>query len=80
MSRVFKKERDGRITVSVNFKFEGSFLEMEEDIQKTLNELGLQATLEALKTFDTDGSPIEVSGEHLTSKGSQKKTFQRPME
>lgn len=80
MNSQIKQEEDGSITVSVNVKLEGSFMEIEELIQKTVNEVGLQATMTALESFDTDGSPIEVSGKRMTSKGKEKKTFQRPME
>ena len=52
----------------------GSMLNSEEQIAAALNEAGLQATQEALEQFDTDGSPIEVKGEVLTSKGKQKKS------
>ena len=80
MSSQIKQEEDGSITISVNVKLEGSFMEMEELIQKSVNEVGLQATLTALESFDTDGSPIEVLGKRMTSKGKQKKTSQRPTE
>jgi len=79
MENLIKHENDGSITISVNVKLTGSFLEMEESIQKAVNEVGLQATLTALESFDTDGSPIEVSGKRMTSKGKQKKRFLRPM-
>lgn len=75
-----KKEKDGSYTISVNLKLEGSMLEMEESIQESVNEIGLHATLLALKEFDTDGSPIEVKGKKYTSKGSEKKTIKRHME
>jgi len=80
LSNLIKQESDGSITISVNVKLTGSFLEMEENIQQSVNEAGLQATLTALQSFDTDGSPIEVSGKTMTSKGKQKKTSQRLME
>jgi hypothetical protein len=52
MSSKLKKESDGSYTVSVNFKFEGSMLEIEEHIQEMVNEMGLKATLAALEKFD----------------------------
>jgi hypothetical protein len=33
-------------------------LEMEELIQKAVNEIGVTATEKALERFDTDGSPL----------------------
>ena len=73
-----KKERDGSYTFSINMKFDGSMLEMEEKIAQMVNELGIGATLEALKRFDTTGGAIEQKGERLTSKGVKKKHTTRP--
>lgn len=75
-----KQEKDGSYTISVNVKLEGSMLEMEESIQESVNEIGLHATLLALKEFDTDGEPIKLKGEKYTSKGVEKKTIKRLME
>ncbi len=73
MKREIREEADGSITLSVNFKLEGSMLEMEEHIQQMVNEMGLKATLKALEKFDADGTPIIVGGKALTSKGKVKK-------
>ena len=62
MSSKIQKESDGSYTVSVNVKFEGSMLEMEDKIQEMVNEIGLKATLEALKQFDTKGESIQKGG------------------
>jgi hypothetical protein len=75
-----KAEQDGSYTFSVNMKLDGSMLEMENDIQGVVKKLGIEATLRALKNFDTDGSPIKWKGEVLSSKGKQKKRSKRPME
>jgi hypothetical protein len=80
MESDIKQEKDGSYTVSVNFKLEGSMLEMEEHILEMVNTIGLKATMEALGKFDTDGKPIEVKGEKLTSKGEQKKSSKPRME
>lgn len=77
MKSEIKQEQDGSYTLSVNLKLEGSMLEMEERIQEMANELGLKATLEALRKFDADGTPIQVKGQTLTSKGPQKKSSKR---
>ena len=74
MSSKIQKESDGSYTVSVNVKFEGSMLEMEDKIQEMVNEMGLKATLEALKQFDTSGESIQKGSDRLTSKGSEKKS------
>ena len=78
MKSEIKQEQDGSYTLSVNLKLEGSMLEMEEHIQEMVNELGLKATLEALRKFDADGRPIQLKGKTLTSKGAQKKSSKRP--
>jgi len=82
MSKRIKRESDGSYTVSVNLKFgkELSFLEKEEQIQEAVNLMGVEATLEALKELDTDGSGIEVDGEKMSSKGLKKKATKRPTE
>ena len=55
-------------------------LNSEEQIAKALNSAGIQATKKALEQFDTDGSPIDVEGKRLTSKGKEKKSTKYPME
>lgn len=78
MKNSVKIEKDGSYTFSVNMKFDGSMLEMEEKIEQMVNELGIEATLQALQKFDTSGEAIEYKGERMTSKGVQKKTITRP--
>ena len=57
MSTVIRNA-DGSITVSITLTLEGDMLEMENTILDTVNKIGCAATGEALKRFDTDGSPI----------------------
>jgi len=57
-----------------------SMLHSEENIESALNETGILASKHALEQFDTDGRPIEVDGEVLTSKGQQKKNIKDNME
>jgi hypothetical protein len=59
-------------------KLEESLLESEEKILAALNEAGMLATVQALKRFDTDGTPIEVGGSRWTSKGQEPKAYQTP--
>ena len=80
MSSKLKKESDGSYTVSVNFKFEGSMLEIEDHIQEMVNEMGLKATLAALEKFDSEGEPVALKGKQLSSKGRGKKSTRRPTE
>ena len=53
-------------------------LEAEEAIQDGLNEVGLLATEEKLKRFDTDGSPIQVGSVRMTSKGQFSQDYETP--
>ncbi|MCK5190049.1 MAG: ISKra4 family transposase [Methylococcales bacterium] len=69
---------DGSITVSVTINLEGSMMEMENKILDGVNEVGSLATGEALKRFDTDGSPIVREGVKLTSRNKDSKKYQTP--
>ena len=62
----------------VTFNFNDSMLDSENAIQDKLNEVGTLATGELLKTFDTDGSPIIIGPNKMTSKGLISKTYQTP--
>jgi hypothetical protein len=59
--------------VTVTVRFEDSLLEMEAAIQEATNALGCCVTEEALKRFDTDGSPIRVGARKLTARGRDPK-------
>lgn len=67
------------ITIAIKVQLQGkSMLEAEEEIQKALNEGGMLLTCEALKRFDTDGSPIRLGNTKFTSKGLVPKAYQTP--
>jgi len=66
------------VTIQVTVPYNNSMLGFEEDLQNALNEAGVLATQEALKQFDTDGSPIVVGAIKLTSKGQVPKEYQTP--
>ena len=53
-------------------------LDTEHAVQQTLNEAGLIATTEALRYFDTDGSPVVLGSTRYTSKGQEPKGYQTP--
>ena len=53
-------------------------MEMETRILDAVNEVGCVATGEALKRFDSDGSPIMMSGVKWTVKGQDPKKYQTP--
>lgn len=71
-ARIVKKD-GGKVTIEVDMELNGDMLSQEEAIQIALNEAGKLATQTALEHFDTDGNPIKLKGEQLTSKGSKKK-------
>lgn len=66
------------VTLQLVVPLQKTFLETEETLQSVLNEAGTKASGEALKQFDTDGSPIESGGMRWTSKGKLPKTYQTP--
>ena len=66
------------MTVEVTVDLSGTLLEMEAAIQEASNAVGCCATEEALKRFDTDGSPIRVGEIKLTARGRDAKDYQSP--
>ena len=71
-------QRGDSITIEVTLPLTGSMLEAEEAIQDALNEVGLLATEEKLKRFDTDGSPIQLGSARMTSKGRFTQEYETP--
>jgi hypothetical protein len=62
-------KHDGEeITIQVKVKLTGSLFEAEQAILNACNEVETLATSQAIKQFDTDGSPIQVAGVKLTAK------------
>jgi hypothetical protein len=53
-------------------------MEMEDQIQNVVNEIGSELTREALETFDTNGEPIHIGGKRLTAREQAKKEYQTP--
>ena len=53
-------------------------LSSEDAIQSALNLAGQLATEKALEQFDSDGRPLERSGQRWTSKGQESKVYQSP--
>lgn len=66
-------EKGSRIEVFIPFT--KSMLESEEIIQQAVNEVGSLATSGALKSFDSDGSPIKVGDTTLYSKKDKVRKF-----
>ena len=65
-------------TVQVEIPYGSTTLDAEESLQQRLNEAGVVGTIEGLKQFDTDGSPIAVGSVKLTTKGPIEKDYQTP--
>lgn len=65
-------------TLQITVRYNSSMLGFEEALQNELNEAGVLATQEALKQFDSDGTPIVVGAVTLTSKGQLPKEYQTP--
>ncbi len=76
-AQVIRQSRDS-ITIEVTLPLSGSMLQAEEAIQDGLNEVGLLATEEKLKQFDTDGSPIQLGSVRMTSKGQFAQDYETP--
>ena len=67
-----------QVKLEVTIDLSRSMLASEENIQQSLNDAGRMATEAALKYLDTDGSPLEIAGEVMRTKGSQPKAYQTP--
>jgi len=69
MSATIVARSESSFTVQVEIPYNSSMLDFEQAIQERLNQAGVVATQEALRQFDTDGSPITVGPVKFTSKG-----------
>jgi len=78
MNATIIESDENSVTLQINIPFESSMLATEETIQSALNAAGVLASGKALEVFDTDGSPLALSGERWTSKGRQPKTYHSP--
>jgi hypothetical protein len=67
-----------QVKIEVTIDLSRSMLTSEENIQNSINEVGQMATKAALKYLDTDGSPIEIAGKVMRTKGEQAKAYQSP--
>ena len=67
-----------QVKIELTVELSRSMLDTEERRQAALNEAGSLASREALKYFDTDGSPIQIGPELWRTKGQQPKCYQTP--
>jgi len=70
--------QEASVTIQIRICLSRSMVDTEEAIQAALNEAGSLATAEALRQFDTDGSPLEMGPTRWYSKGQAPKTYQTP--
>jgi hypothetical protein len=66
------------VTLQVTIDVSGTMLEAEGRIQAACNEVGQRASVEALKGFETDGSPIILDGIKWTKRCASPQTYQTP--
>ena len=66
------------VTIEVTIEIGNSMLKSEQAILEAVNDVGNLASQEALKSFDTDGSPILIGPDKWTSKGQELKAYQTP--
>ena len=78
MAALVIDRQESSVTIQIQVPLSRSMLDTEEAIQQALNEAGVLATTEALKQFDTDGSPIEFGSTRWTSQGQEPKIYQTP--
>ena len=78
MSATMIERQESSVTIQITIPLTRSMLDTEEVIQQALNQAGVLATAEALKQFDTDGSPLLSGATRWTSKGQGPKTYQTP--
>lgn len=78
MSASLVEVKGTRVKVELTVELSRSMLETEEAIQVALNEAGCITSREALRYFDTDGSPIKMGDEIWRTKGQQPKSYQTP--
>ena len=71
--------RDGNdLTIQVKISLKGSMLESEQSILDGVNEAGVVATEEALKSYDADGTPIIMGDVKLTARCKSNRIYQTP--
>src|SRR5499427_2004477 len=78
MSATLLERHEDAVTIQIRIPLSRSLLDTEQAIQQALNEAGLLATTEALRQFDTDGSPVQIGPARYTSKGQEPKGYQTP--
>jgi hypothetical protein len=78
MSATLVERQEASVTIQITIPLTRSMLDTEEAIQQSLNQAGVLASAEALKQFDTDGSPLQLGSTRWTTKGQEPMTYQTP--
>lgn len=78
MSATIIERQETLVTIQITIPLTRSMLDTEEAIQQVLNQAGVLATGEALKQFDSDGTPLVFGSTRWTSKGQEPKAYQTP--
>ena len=69
-------QKGHELIIQVTVNISGSLLNAEERIQQAVNEVGCLATQQAVKQFDTDGSPILTGDIKWTQRTISPKRYQ----
>jgi len=75
---ISRTKKSFKIEIEIPYASSLLMLDAEELVQKYLNKGGVVATREVMEKHDTDGRPITVCGQKLTSKGKECKKFESP--
>src|SRR6202046_837580 len=78
MTATLIERHEESVVLQVRIPLSRSLLDTEGAIQEALNDAGLLATTEALRQFDTDGSPLCLGATRYTSKGQKPKGYKTP--
>lgn len=78
MTAQIVSQTNNELTIQVKVSLKDTMLESEESIVESINQMGMLATEEALKRFDTDGSPLIMGSIKLTARCKNGKTYQTP--
>ncbi len=71
-------QKGHELIIQVTVNISGNLLNAEERIQQAVNEVGCLATQQAVKQFDTDGSPILTGDIKWTQRTISPKRYQTP--
>lgn len=78
MAKIIEQKANSLI-IQVKIDLSGnSLMDIENRVLDACNEIGCLATEKALEKFDTDGSPIKLGEQKLTSRTQSNKEYQTP--